>query len=161
MKTALFALMILASGIAFGQPPGRHEESAPAPGGRLMKQLNLTEDQQKQFDRMSTDLRKAQIALRAKISTAEVDLHTLFKEDSPDRAKIVAKQKEIHQFMSDLAVNRTDYWFDVNKILTADQQKVWKKYGIMAHQSRGHRFLGMVRDWFGRGRHGGSDSDER
>lgn len=145
MKVLILVLTILASAMAFGQPPSRGDDQAAPLGGRLMKRLNLTDEQQSQVERMAADFRKAQIAIRAKINTAEVDLHTLFNQEAPDKAAIEAKQKEIHQFMADLAVNRTDFWFDVNKILKPDQQKTWKKFGLMAERGRAHGFMGMLK----------------
>ncbi len=161
MKTVVLILMAFTTVLAFGQHPWRGDDGTAPIGRRAMKQLNLTEDQQKQVEQMSADLVKAQIGIRAKIRTAEVDLHSLFNQDSPDKAKIVAKQKEIHQFMSDIAVNRTDFWFDVNKILNPDQQKTWKRMGLMAERGRGHGLLGMIREHFRGGRGGWGDEMER
>lgn len=129
MKYTIIALLVLFVSFASSQPGMRgktHGRSGGGDGGVVQK-LKLTDDQKKQFDKLSSDLEKTQIAVRSKIQTAHVELHDLMKEDAPDRAKFLAKQAEINKLEGELEQNRTGFWFDVNKILTPEQQKDWKK----------------------------------
>lgn len=100
----------------------------PMRGGEppMLKKLNLTADQQKQFDASRDGMTKQMIDHRAKMQTARLELQQLLKADAPERAAIEKKMKEI----ADLGVKgqliRVDHWFAVNKILTPEQQKEWK-----------------------------------
>ena len=129
MKYVSIALLLFVVSFASAQPRMRWGGHMPQGGGRerIAEKLNLTEDEQKQFDKLSSDLEKKQIALRSRIQTARVELRDLIRSDSPDQAKIEAKQSEISKLETDLKLNRTGFWFDVNKILTPEQQKEWKK----------------------------------
>lgn len=109
-----------------------------------MEKLNLTDDQRKQVDKLHSDLQKRQIALRAKIQSARVDVQDAFREDKPDRAKIEAKLSEITKAQGEMKNNHVAFWFDVSKILTPDQQKLWKQTPMMQRRG-GEGMRGMHR----------------
>jgi Spy/CpxP family protein refolding chaperone len=115
-----------------------------------MGDLKLTADQQKQFEKLSSDLEKKQIATRSKIQTSRVELRDLMNEDAPDQAKVEAKEAEVTKLQGDLKTSRTTFWFDVNKMLNADQQKEWKKM-LKRREARGRfsRLRGMVGRFMG------------
>jgi len=100
----------------------RGSETRPGRMGRL----KLTDDQQKQFATLSSALEKKNIALRSTIMSKRVDLRDLLRDDNPSKEKIEAVQNEIGKLESELKTNRTDFWFDVNTILTPEQKKIWK-----------------------------------
>ena len=138
MKYVLIALLLSCPSAIWAQteimddsmpPRDRHE--------RIVEKLNLSKDQQKQFDKLTSDLQKKQIALRSKIQTARVELHSLMQEDSPDRARVEAEQNEISKLQGELKLNHTGFWFDVNKILTPEQQKEWKEHMRMIMAKKG------------------------
>ena len=94
---------------------------------RFMEQLKLTDAQKKDFDNLHVDMQKQLVAQRAKIATARIDLRQLFKSDTPDRSAIEKKMSEIADLGVQSRMIRVNTWFAVNKILTPDQQKIWKK----------------------------------
>ena len=129
MKPALFALLLMMVCISPAPGQGDDEDMPPPGSGRhrgVFGKLDLTGDQQKQFDKLASNLRKQQIALRSNIETHQVDLRDLMREDAPDRAKIEAAATEINRLQGEMNLNRLGFWFDVNKVLTADQKKAWK-----------------------------------
>jgi len=136
MKSLLtIVLFVCASSLMLAQPGEMKRREMPPderPGPRMTERLNLTDDQQAQFDKLSSSLMRKQIAVRSKIKTAQVDLRDLMREDTPDEQKIIAKQKEINTLQGDVKSNHIGFWFDVNKILTADQRKEWKRSGLMS-----------------------------
>jgi len=143
-NTGLFLTLLLAlaiSATAFAQPrKGMH---SPMEGQHMMKfmdDLNLSEAQQKDFQKLRDESSKQMIANRAKKATLGVELRELFRADSPNKGAIDKKLGEISQIESQMRQQRTDHWFAVNKILTPDQQKAWKKClaeGPMMKQRRG------------------------
>lgn len=122
MKTIkILAFFLLAPMIAMAQPgPGR--------GGRMQfaDELNLTEQQQKQMDQIRDEAMRKQIDRRAEISKLRLDLRQLVKAENPDQSAIEKTMKEIASLRSSAESHRLNTWFNINKILTPEQQKVWK-----------------------------------
>jgi protein CpxP len=143
----LLVLLILFTTVAMAQPRKMGEASPIR--GRLMEKLNLTDDQRKQVDKLHSDLQKKQITLRARIQSARVDVRDAFREDKPDRGKIESKLSDITKAQGEMKTNHVAFWFDVNKILTPEQQKIWKQAPKMLQHGRGegmHRMhrMGMM-----------------
>ncbi|MGA3288273.1 MAG: periplasmic heavy metal sensor [Bacteroidota bacterium] len=104
--------------------------SQPAEGKmrhKFMEQLKLTEEQKKDFDKIHVDMEKQEIAQKAKNETARVELRQLFKADSPDKSAIEKKMNEIADLEVQMHMIKINSWFDINKLLTQEQQKTWKK----------------------------------
>ncbi len=98
VTAALISLFSL--GVALAQP-------GPGAGGRMKftDELNLTDQQKKK---------------------ARVDLLQLTRAEKPDQSAIEKKMKEIATLRSASQSHRLNTWFSINKLLNADQQKVWK-----------------------------------
>jgi len=133
MKSTVL-LLLLAATVAFSQPRfmNRGHQGARGMGremGRemLAEKLNLTEDQKKEFGKIHTEFEKKQIGLHSKIKTMRLDLREIFQSDKPDRPKIESQISEISKLQNELKLNMVALWFDVNKMLTAEQQKIWKE----------------------------------
>ena len=129
----ILALMISVTSTKLWSQPKDVDAKKDRPTQGMMhkhavKELNLTDEQQKQVDKLHSDLAKELIDQRAKIAKAGVELHDLFKVESPDKSAISKKIQEIADLGAEAKILRVDHWFAVNKILSADQQKVWKKF---------------------------------
>ena len=134
----LLLLLFMATIVAWAQPREFEDDDAPTGlmfgGGKFIEKLDLTADQQKQFDKLRTDMQKKQIDLRSKIQTIRLDMKELFNEDSPDKSKIESKMNEVSKLQSEMKLNHLDFWFEVNKILKPDQRKIWKEHRMMMEQ---------------------------
>lgn len=124
LLTAVF-LLGTASLYAQGQGQMRRPEMGQR-GMKVIEDLKLTDDQKKEFDKVHTDLAKQQVAQGAKMATARIELRELLRADNPDKSAIEKKINEISQIGVQMHVQRLGMWFSVNKLLNADQQKVWK-----------------------------------
>jgi protein CpxP len=127
--------------------------------GRMMQELKLTDDQKKDFEKLRTGLAKSMITTRSKIQLARVDLRQMYAEEAPDRTKIEDKAREIGKLETDMKLARTGFWFDVNKILTAEQKETWKKVPGMFGRE-GERSMWKMRGHRGHMMGGGSDDEE-
>jgi Spy/CpxP family protein refolding chaperone len=141
--------MILLTAMAFGQ---QGAQNAPGPTGgamgeRLMQELKLTDQQRKEIGDLRLEMAKQSIAQQAKIKTARLELAELFRADSPDKSAIEKKVDEISQLQTQMRHARIDHWFAVNRLLSADQQKIWKR--MLGQMWMQHRMNGMQS--FGRG----------
>jgi len=137
MKRLLICLLTVFAVIGGFAQPSRGERHNPDQekerGGfprETMHRLNLTEDQQKQIEHLRSVLRKSEIDLNAKIASKKVDIEELFRAQTPDKMKIDESINQAAQLRGEAARARVAFWFDVNKILTSDQQKIWHKIGL-------------------------------
>ncbi len=147
----LFLLLFMATIVAWAQPREfDDEDDAPVGqmfgGGRFIEKLDLTADQQKQFDKIRTDMQKKQIDLRSKIQMLRLDLKDLFNEDSPNKSNIASKINEISKLQTEAKLSHLDLWFEVNKILKPDQQKIWKEHRMMIGSRVGRQGRGGMQD---------------
>jgi Spy/CpxP family protein refolding chaperone len=128
MKSTILRLTLLSIAIAviaFGQ----HGPNRGMPAG-----LKLTDDQKVQFEKISFDVQKKQIELRAKLETSRLELKRLIAADQLDKAAVEKKMTEIANQQVALHMNHISGWAEKNKVLTADQQKIWKK--MLQHHPR-------------------------
>ena len=101
-----------------------HDEVAMLP--KILGKLKLTDVQKKDVDKIVFDEAKQVIAQRAKVETARLELRQLFNEDNPDKNTIEKKIDEVANLSAQIHINLVDGWFAINKLLTPDQQKIWK-----------------------------------
>jgi len=143
---------------AFAQPgrgPQPRPEMRPAHEA-LIEKLNLNETQKNQMKKLHLDLMKKQTALRSKIQTLRLEIQEQFLADKVDRAAIEKNLKAISDAQHQMKLNMLAHWFDVNAMLTPEQQKIWKEApGIVGQRMRqgmreGMRHMMMQRrgwDW--------------
>lgn len=147
MKRIVFGIIAAAIVVAcaFSQPGPQ----PPMMGHvvKIVKDLNLTEQQQKEFDKIKADMMKSMITNGAKLATARVDMQQLLKADSPDKAAIEKKIDEMGDQAAQMGKMLVAQWFTVNKMLTPEQQKTWKKAldvrPMMGGFMQGGRMRGM------------------
>jgi Spy/CpxP family protein refolding chaperone len=130
----LASLFIASLGVA---QPMHHGRTGPG-RERMIDKLDLKADQAKQVETLTSALEKKQIAVRSKILALRVDLRGLMGEENPSKTDIQTLQGQINALRGELQANRTDFWFDVNKILTPDQRKEWK-HRLWAAPAEGKR----------------------
>ncbi|HWP81574.1 MAG TPA: Spy/CpxP family protein refolding chaperone [Bacteroidota bacterium] len=124
LSIAIFTLAVVFVANPLSAQPGPMRGEGP---GRIMEELKLTEEQQQKFEQMRFDLMKQMAAHRSKVATAHVELQELVAKDPVDKSAIEKKIKEIADLRSQGTTLRLNHWFSVNKLLTPEQQKVWKK----------------------------------
>jgi Spy/CpxP family protein refolding chaperone len=142
--TTLGALMLLAFSLSLAQGTMDQPPRAAGPDGRVLRQLKLTEDQQKSIGALRLELQKKIVGQQARIKTSRLELTELFRADQPNQSAIEKKISEITQLQSEQKLMVVNQWFSVNKLLTPEQQKVWKKAS--------GQFLAQRRGQFMRGR---------
>jgi Spy/CpxP family protein refolding chaperone len=94
---------------------------------RTLRQLKLTDDQRKSIGTIRFELRKKTVDQQARIKTARLECAELLKAAEPNQSAIQKKAAEISQLQSQQRLLFIDHWFAVNKLLTPDQQIVWKR----------------------------------
>ncbi|MBW7887779.1 MAG: periplasmic heavy metal sensor [Bacteroidetes bacterium] len=122
MKSRFFFFAVLLFSFSFAL------FSQPMNGPRRgVNQLNLTDQQKDQFQKIHFDTQKKNIELTAKLATARVDLKQMLLGDKQEKSAVEKKLKEISDLQVSLKMNRFNDWTECNKILTPEQQKIWKQ----------------------------------
>jgi Spy/CpxP family protein refolding chaperone len=150
----LASILLVGTGSALAQPPS-DEDTPQAPHAKpLIGRLNLNDQQKKQVEQLRFDMQKQLIGVRGKLETARLELRELLSADNPDKAAIEKKMNEIAQIRVQKESVRLDHWFQVSKLLTPEQQKVWKEVLKHPFRDRARAWMGQrMRD--GRGPRGG------
>ncbi len=146
-------VVLLAMSFAWAQPgPFDGDRGMEGQGiCRMEAGLDLNADQQKAVEAFGSDMQKKQIELMAKVKTLHVELRDLYNDENPDQKTIESKMTEISKLQNEMKLNRTNFWFAVNKILTAEQQKIWKESGRMDHSGLRDGSRGCLSKGGGRG----------
>ncbi len=133
-----FSLLLLAALVSM---PALSQKQPMAPREdmlrpRFMERLNLSKEQKSQIEKLRTDFQKQQIAQRAKIQTAAVELRQLLRAENPDKAAIEKKINELAQLRAQLSTARVNQMLNVRKILTPEQQQMIRD--AVKERVRGH-----------------------
>jgi Spy/CpxP family protein refolding chaperone len=121
------------------------EQKGPKPVGpieQIIKQLKPTPEQLTQMEKMKSDLEKQQVQTRAKMQTAGIELRDLLSAAEPNKEAVMKKLDEVAKYRVEMVKNRIEQWFAVNKILTPEQQKIWKE--ALKNPPREHMKPGMM-----------------
>jgi Spy/CpxP family protein refolding chaperone len=130
--------------------PPRH---APMPGmGKpdIFAKLKLSDEQREQMKNIRFETQKKEIELRSKLALSRLELGRLVMSETPDKAAIEKKMSEVVANESSLKMNKLNGWFEANKNLTPEQQKVWREF-LRAEVKDGAAHEGRER--MGRERH--------
>lgn len=150
--TALLALSLVgAQGEGCPMMGGGMMEGAMMAGGmmrlpmildnpEMIKALNLTEDQQKKLKDLRYSHQDKVLEIKQKLEREELALRKLMDADTPDKAQIEAKIKVIGGLRTDMEIAHVGIFFDVQKLLTADQLKQLKSLrGAGSHMGAGNQ----------------------
>jgi Spy/CpxP family protein refolding chaperone len=149
MKRTVFGIIAVAilAVSAFSQPEPQPPMMGMGHMAKIVKDLKLTDQQQKELDKIKADMMKSMIANGSKLATSRVDMQQLLKADNPDKAAIEKKIDEMGDQAAQMGKMMVAQWFTVNKMLTPEQQKVWKKAlndrPMMGRFMQGGRMRGM------------------
>ena len=116
---AAIAVVLLGS-IAGAQPTRDMKREA-------RERLNLTSDQEKSIKDIKSKSGKDLIDLRASMQKKRIDLGNAWNADSPDRAQVEGLMKDIGTLQLTMKMVLFDADQAVNKLLTAEQRKVYKE----------------------------------
>lgn len=140
----LIAALLLLSGRGIFAQPVEEDDPLEMPDQKpLLGRLQLNDQQKKQIEQMRIDMEKRLVGVRAQAQMGRLDMRQLLNAENPDKAAIEKKMGELLQTRVQVATIRLNQWFEVNKILTADQQKVWRE--VLKHPMRARMGAGMGR----------------
>lgn len=141
--------LMLAGGTVIAQPQTPRRAAWMDHHPALLAQLKLTEQQKTQARDIWFNLQQKQIDVRAQLAHARLDYHELAAKTNPSQKSLNDKIQTMANLRAQLQQNKLDAWFAVNKILTAEQQKVWQK--VLEHPMMFERRAMMNRRGHGQG----------
>jgi Spy/CpxP family protein refolding chaperone len=138
--TVVGCLLLLATSLSFAQDRMNQPDRANIKT-RVLRDLKLTDDQKKSIENLRFEMRKKSVDQQAHLKTARLELAEMFKADQPNQSAIQKKIGDISQLQSQQRLLFVDHWFAVNKLLTPEQQKIWKKVSAQLLTQRKARFI--------------------
>jgi Spy/CpxP family protein refolding chaperone len=130
MRTKLLIAMLgclITGGVALGQPAAPQHRMNMMHNRAMFPGLKLTDQQKADAKKVWFGLQEKQIDVRAQLQHARLDYEQLASAADPDQKALSSKVQEVANLKAQLQQNKLDAWFAVNKFLTTDQQKVWKR----------------------------------
>jgi Spy/CpxP family protein refolding chaperone len=122
----LIAIIIVTVNCISAQPQGK-DFPMMEKGRRIIKQLKLTTEQQKQFENIKADNDKFIIDIQAKIQKNRIDLKTMLDQNQIDEQKILQLVDESSKLQSDIKNSVAKRLLAVYKILDDKQKEIWVK----------------------------------
>ena len=152
MKRLAMVAGVLVSGIALGSTavlaqmgPGGRGRGRGCGGqgqrghmGRIMRQLDLTEEQKAKVKTLREEMKTTGTPIRGQMKKKFEEMQALWKSDTPDRAQILAKHAEIDEIRKTVRAARVDFRLSLLAVLTPDQRsKIASLRGSMKKRFRG------------------------
>lgn len=139
--------LVAMAGVAVAAGPGYgFGRNANCAGG--YNQLNLTPEQKTKLTELKEKQWKDTVSLRNEMQTKRLELRTLWTAPSPDKDKILVKQKELNELRDRLQAKATDFRIEARKVLTPEQAAQVGTFG--PGMGMGGGMMGMGKHRMGR-----------
>jgi Spy/CpxP family protein refolding chaperone len=110
---------------------------------------DLTEDQQKQIDKLKLDLEKAVLPLETQLGVKAAELKALVVADNPNAGAVNAKLDDIGALRTQIHKKRVANRLEVRKLLTPEQRVAFDRRAL-EFGDRMERFRGRMQQFGGR-----------
>lgn len=129
MKKNIIVTLVLAvlfSGSLFAQPDGFGMGRRGGFGKMQFKEkLNLSEEQEKQFNDITYKHQSESIDLRAKVKKNRLELKNLLDNKNVDEQKVLALTEETSKLQAQLKQSAVKTWLAIYKTLDKEQKEIW------------------------------------
>ena len=137
------ALIALAGSAVAAGPGYGLGRKANCPAG--MDRLNLTPEQKTKLGELKEKHWKDTISLRNEMQVKRLELRTLWTAPTPDKNKILAKQRELNELRDKMQAKATDFRLDIRKTMTPEQAAQIGTFsaGMGFHRGMGRHRMGQ------------------
>lgn len=94
---------------------------------KVVEKLGLSDEQVQRLQETAIEHQKQAIQRNSQVKVLELELRQLWKADTPDEAKILAKVKELAKVRQEQMVARTEHRLAMHKVLTPEQRQQVRK----------------------------------
>jgi len=130
-RMAVF-LVVLAAGVSFAWSQPMMKERMMKERGEhrreMMADLQLTDEQQAQMQKLHLQLEKKQAGIESEIKLKRLDLKEELLGANPDQAKIEKNIRAINDLQLQMKLTMVDHVFKAKAMLTPEQQKKFKQH---------------------------------
>ena len=124
----------------------------PARHNAFLQQLNLTDQQESQFNDIRNEHQMEAIDLRADMQKNQLEIKSMMQSGNVEEGKLKDLTGKISDLRAQMQNSKVDMWLSINKILDAEQKKIWADhFAKMGGKGYGSKS--------GRGMHGGNCGD--
>lgn len=134
--TIVFA--VLFSGSMFAQPEGFGMGKRSYGKMQLKEKLNLSEEQEKQFNDITYEHQSETIDLRAKVQKNRLELKNSFDDKNVDEQKVLALTEENSKLHAQLKQSSVKTWLAIYKTLDGEQKEIWSESFMGMGMRGGH-----------------------
>ena len=123
-------LMVLGAAHAWACPGGKGghgHRGGHMMHGKMLDELNLTSEQQKEIDQLHEEMRADAEPLREKMRDLKEKMHDLWSQDNPNEDAILSLQRQMSAVRLQLSELRTQMKLDMMEILTPEQRAKFKE----------------------------------
>jgi Spy/CpxP family protein refolding chaperone len=129
--TALFVFVL--TGFGFGQ---KQDHDRIQMRDNIIKELNLTDEQQTNIGQMRLQNQKDMVDLKADLQKKKIELKELLQNGNYSRTEYMTKTDAIISAKNNIEIAQAENQMDIYESLDADQQKIWNKKGHRFHDGR-------------------------
>jgi len=94
---------------------------------KVVEKLGLTDEQVQRLQETAIEHQKQAIQRNSQVKVLELELRQLWKAETPDEAKVLAKVKELAKVRQEQMVARTEHRLAMHKVLTPEQRQQVRK----------------------------------
>lgn len=103
---------------------------------RIIKNLNLSADQQKSLEDMRIGQKKKMIEIKADLEKAELDLEAIENKDNINKSEYLNQIEKLNSIRNKMSIERANHHLAFLEILTPEQRKEWVNNKHDRHQKR-------------------------
>jgi Spy/CpxP family protein refolding chaperone len=138
MKNLIWVLIVLVS-VAFVTQESfsqkRMNKNKNEYRNDFLKQLNLTDEQEKKIQELRLANQEQMIKFRSNVELKELEIRKLTSSDNVSRSQMIELTKELNTIKDEMNIARVNHKMDVYDNLDANQKKLWmeqkEKFGMM------------------------------
>lgn len=145
MKKSVFIFVLFALSVSLiAQPAGRIKRMGDFSGRPIIAKLNLTPEQEKQFNDITLEHQKRAIELKAQIEKNRLEIKKMVSDNKIDEKKLVDLTDANSKLQADMKSSAVKRWISINKILNEEQKATWSKHLRMMDQPG--KMKGMLKE---------------
>jgi Spy/CpxP family protein refolding chaperone len=145
MKKSLFMLVLFALSISLvAQPADRMNRMGDFSDRPIIAKLNLTPEQEKQFNDITLEHQKRVIDLKAQIEKNRLEMKKMVSDNKIDEKKLVDLTDSNSKLQAEMKSSAVKRWIAINKILNDEQKVIWSKHLGMMDQPG--KMMGMIKE---------------
>ena len=128
MKRTFLSLLMTLTLLSFSSFVllGQQKEEKKFQKDKMLRELNLTKDQQNKINEIRFDHEEKQIESKADLEKNQLRIKKMISSSSFNDSELLNLVEKSGQLKSQLEKERVSMWLDIRKILTEDQREIWK-----------------------------------